>query len=146
MLPALSAGMHPSTAALRLQTSLDFEAPTPRFVPRLVPVVPPTPPKPEWSPGALLARVRAMREVPDELVARLRVALEEAETRVSCARTEAQRDELALALAEALRRPPLSALCAVSPTNVTLVVVSSGPVPKERPDDLDAWDYEMELD
>lgn len=140
--------MHRSLVALR-QTALDFDAPTPppaRFVPRLVPTHAPAPRRPEWSPGALLARVRAMREVPDELVVLLRRALAAAEARTSCARTEAQRDELELALGEALQRPPLSALCAVTPTNVALVVVSSGPVPKEHPDDLDGWDYEMDLD
>lgn len=138
--------MHRSLVALR-QTALDFDAPTPppaRFVPRLVPTHAPAPRRPEWSPGALLARVRAMREVPDELVVLLRRALAEAEAAAPSTRRDLQREELRLALDEALMRVPLSAICAATPTNVVLVVPNEGAIPREHPDDLDPWDFEVE--
>lgn len=144
--------MHRSLVALR-QTALDFEAPSPsptvpRFVPRLVPTSPPPLPRqrPEWSPGALLARVRAMREVPDELVVLLRRALAESEASPPSTRRDLQREELQLALHESLSRAPVSAICAVTPTNVSFVAPSASPIPREHPDDLEPWDFEMELD
>ncbi len=41
-------------------------------------------------------------------------------------------------------RVPLSAICAATPTNVVLVEPKERAIPREHPDDLDPWDYEVE--